>query len=76
MTAPVRFPARLCWALHSKPGMFLALDFAGALLFVIGCVAFYVPSQYTTGVTLFLLGSVLMLMSVGGRALVRFGPSR
>lgn len=48
----------------------------GAALFVLGKVTFYVPSQYTTGVTLFLLGSVLMLVSVAGRALLRYGPSK
>lgn len=31
------------------------------IAFVAGCVAFYVPAWYTTGVTLFLVGSVLML---------------
>ena len=76
MDAPIRLSARLCWALDAKPGVLLALDFVGALLFVVGCVAFYAPSQYTIGVSLFLLGSVLMLASVAGRALLRYGPSR
>lgn len=76
MAAPVRLSARLCWALDAKPGVLLTVDFSGAVLFVMGCVTFYVPSQFTTGVTLFLLGSVLMLVSVAGRALLRYGPSR
>lgn len=75
MVADLRLSARLCWALHARQGVLLAADLGGALLFVVGCVAFYLPSQYTTGVTLFLLGSVLMLVSVAGRALLRYGPS-
>lgn len=76
MTESIRLSARLCWWLHAKQAVLLAAEFAGTLLFVIGCLAFYMPSQYTTGVSLFLLGSVLMLASVAGRALLRYGPSR
>lgn len=75
MGTPMRLSARLCWALHARQRLILAFDFGGALLFVVGCVAFYLPSQYTAGVTLFLLGSVLMLASVAGRALLQYGPS-
>ncbi|HEX6299866.1 MAG TPA: YrhK family protein [Acidimicrobiia bacterium] len=53
----------------------MALDLGGALLFVVGCFTFYEPTQYTLGVTFFLFGSVLMLMSVAGRALLEHGPS-
>lgn len=76
MAADIRLSARLCWAVHARQGLLVAADLGGALLFVVGCVAFYVPSQYTTGVTLFLLGSILMLASVAGRALLRYGPSQ
>lgn len=75
MGADIRLSARLCWALHARQRLLVGADLGGALLFVVGCVAFYVPSQYTTGVTLFLLGSVLMLVSVAGRALLQYGPS-
>jgi hypothetical protein len=54
----------------------LAAELAGTLLFVIGCLAFYVPSHYTAGVSLFLVGSILMLVSVAGRAFLTYGPSQ
>jgi len=76
MATPIRLSARLCWRLHARQGLLLAFDFVGAVLFVIGCVTFYAPSRYTAGVTLFLVGSLLMLFSVAGRALLRYGPSR
>lgn len=75
MASSMRPTARLCWALDARQGLLLAADLGGAALFVVGCVAFYFPSRYVTGVTLFLLGSVLMLVSVAGRALLRYGPS-
>lgn len=75
MGARIRLTARLCWALYARQSVLLALEFGGALLFVVGCVAFYTPSLYTIGVTLFLFGSVLMLASVAGRALLQYGPS-
>lgn len=34
-----------------------------ALLFVLGCLAFYIDALYDVGVTLFLAGSVMMLLS-------------
>jgi len=46
-----------------------------AALFVIGCVGFYSPAWYVSSVTLFLMGSILFLLSALGRALVEFGPS-
>jgi len=67
--------ARLCWALHARQRLLIALDLGGALLFVVGCVVFYMPPQFTLGVTFFLIGSVLMLMSAAGRALLVYGPS-
>jgi drug/metabolite transporter (DMT)-like permease len=69
-------PARLCWRLHAKQEVLLIAELVGTLLFVIGCVAFYAPSQYTAGVSLFLVGSLLMLFSVAGRAFLLYGPSR
>lgn len=75
MAAPMRPLARFCWALHARRGILIALDLGGALLFVVGCVAFYVPPHYMLGVTFFLIGSVLMLMSAAERALLEYGPS-
>lgn len=76
MDSRLRFAARLCWAIHARQSLLVLFDIAGALSFVIGCLVFYSPSHYQTGVTLFLLGSVLMLVSVAGRALMQYGPSR
>lgn len=75
MAASMRLSARFCWALHARQTLLVVSDIGGALLFVLGCFAFYVPSQYTIGVTLFLIGSVLMLVAVTGRALLQYGPS-
>lgn len=75
MAHSMRLTARLCWALDARQWLLLAADAAGGGLFVVGCVAFYAPSQYVTGVTLFLLGSLLMLVSTVGRALVQYGPA-
>lgn len=75
MEPNVRLLARLCWTVHARRELIVGADLGGAFLFVLGCIAFYVPSQYTTGVTLFLLGSILMLVSVAGRALLQYGPS-
>jgi len=72
----IRPAARLCWALHDRQRWFIALDLGGALLFVLGCVVFYAPSRYVAGVTLFLVGSLLTLASVAGRAFIQYGPSR
>ena len=54
----------------------MVAELVGTLLFVIGCIAFYVPSQHTAGVSLFLVGSLLMLFSVAGRAFLVYGPSQ
>lgn len=56
--------------------MLAVFDIGGALLFVVGCLVFYSPARYMTGVTLFMIGSVLMLWSVVCRAVVKYGPSR
>lgn len=72
----VRLSARLCWSLDARPWALLWVDATAALLFVFGCVAFYFPTHYSTGVTLFLIGSLLMLIAVLGRMLVRYGPAR
>lgn len=71
----MRLTARMCWALDGRPGVLIAMDLVGAALFVAGCVVFYFPARYATGVTLFLLGSVLMLIAASGRAFLIYGPS-
>lgn len=71
----MRLTARLCWSLDARPWLLLVLDAAGASVFVLGCIAFYFPTQYVAGVTLFLVGSLFMLASVGARAMSRYGPS-
>lgn len=76
MASSMRPAARLCWMLEARSGAFLFLDLVGAGLFVLGCVAFYFPVHYVTGVTLFLLGSISMLASTAGRVFARYGPSR
>jgi len=76
MNDSLHLTARLCWRLHARQGVLLAAELAGTFLFVIGCIVFYVPSQYTAGVSLFLVGSLLMLVSVAGRAFLQYGPSR
>jgi hypothetical protein len=76
MNESLRLTARLCWRLQARQGVLLAAELAGTLLFVIGCIVFYLPSQYTAGVSLFLVGSLLMLVSVAGRAFLQYGPSR
>ena len=76
MNEPMSLPARLCWRLDARQGVLLAAELAGTFLFVVGCIAFYAPSQYTAGVSLFLVGSILMLVSVAGRAFLLYGPSR
>ena len=76
MDSSLRLAARLCWAIHARQKVLIWFDIAGALLFVIGCLVFYSPAHYQMGVTMFLLGSVLMLVSIAGRALAQYGPSQ
>ena len=67
--------ARLCWGLHARRWLLDVSNVLAAALFVIGCVGFYSPAWYVSSVTLFLMGSILFLLSALGRALVEFGPS-
>jgi hypothetical protein len=55
--------------------MLSVCNIVAALLFVAGCVGFYRPVWYIPSVTLFLLGSVLFLLSALGAALLEHGPS-
>jgi YrhK-like protein len=67
--------ARLCWALDAHRWLLSVANVVAALLFVAGCIAFYVPVWYIGSVTLFLLGSVLFLVTAVGHALLEHGPS-
>ncbi len=67
--------ARLCWALDARRWLLSLGNVVAALLFVAGCIAFYVPVWYVGSVTLFLLGSVLFLVTAVGHALLEHGPS-
>ena len=46
------------------------------LAFVAGCIAFYVPEWYDTGVTLFLIGSIFMVIAAALEALRRHARPR
>jgi hypothetical protein len=74
---PVRLSllARVCWALDTRRWLLSLCNVVAAVLFVIGCVGFYLPMWYVESVTLFLVGSVLFLLSALGHALVEHGPS-
>ena len=67
--------ARLCWALDARRWLLSVGNIVAALLFVGGCVGFYVPVWYVGSVTLFLVGSLLFLLTAVGSALVEHGPS-
>jgi YrhK-like protein len=67
--------ARLCWALDARRWLLSLSNVVAAALFVIGCIGFYMPMWYLGSVTLFLVGSLLFLLSALGHALVEHGPS-
>jgi cytochrome c oxidase assembly factor CtaG len=67
--------ARLCWALEARRWLLSLGNVVAALLFVAGCIAFYVPVWSVASVTLFLLGSLLFLVAALGHALLEHGPS-
>jgi YrhK-like protein len=67
--------ARFCWALDARRWLLSGCNVIAATLFVVGCVCFYVPVWYVGSVTLFLVGSLLFLVSALGNALVEHGPS-
>jgi apolipoprotein N-acyltransferase len=68
-------PARLCWYLDAHRWTLAAMNIAAAALFVVGCVGFFWPSLYLGSVILFLLGSLLFLLTALGAALLEHGPS-
>lgn len=48
---------------------------SGAVLFIFGCIAFYFDALYRLGVTLFLFGSLCMLVQALGNAVLKHGAS-
>jgi hypothetical protein len=71
----VRRRARLCWYLHHHRWTLAVINIVAAAFFVVGCVGFFWPTLYAGSITLFLLGSILFLISALGNALVEHGPS-
>lgn len=67
--------ARLCWALDRRPQVLDAANVVAAAFFVAGCVVFYAPALYVEGVTLFLIGSLIILAAGLANVLVKHGPS-
>lgn len=55
--------------------MIAAGNILAAVVFVCGCVAFYFPSLYGPGVSLFLVGSLLWLGAGVADTFRRYGPS-
>lgn len=53
-----------------------AAHILSGLAFVAGCIAFYVPAWYDTGVTLFLIGSILMVAAAAVEAIRRHARPR
>jgi hypothetical protein len=51
------------------------MNITAAALFVVGCVGFFWPSLYLGSVTLFLIGSLLFLVTALASALLEHGPS-
>lgn len=67
--------ARLCWAIDARRWVVAVFNIAAAGCFVLGCLGFYWPAWYVPSVTLFLIGSILFLLSALTSALVEHGPS-
>jgi len=68
--------ARLVRGLEAHRWLLAASNVLAAALFVLGCIAFYWPTLAAGAVTLFLLGSVLFLVSALGSALLDHRPGQ
>jgi hypothetical protein len=64
---------RLGGWLHSHRRVLTLSNVLAAGLFVLGCIGFYWPRFYVGSVTMFLIGSVLFLLSAVGSALLESG---
>lgn len=71
----MRGAARLCWAIDRNDWLIAVANVVAGVTFVLGCVAFFSPALYVPGVSLFLVGSVLMLAAACADAFRRYGPS-
>ena len=69
---------RLAAGLEARRGLLAVSNILAAALFVAGCIGFYWPTLTAGSVTLFLLGSLLFLVSALGSALLdhRLGHRR
>ena len=70
----VRRLGRVALGLEAHRWLLAASNILAAALFVVGCVAFYWPTLGAASVTLFLLGSLLFLVSALGSALLDHRP--
>jgi hypothetical protein len=61
---------RLARSLEAHRWLLAASNVLAAALFVVGCIGFYWPTLTAGSVTLFLLGSLLFLVSALGSALL------
>lgn len=67
---------RLARSLEPHRWLLAVGNIVAAALFVVGCIAFYWPALAPGAVTLFLLGSLLFLVSALGSALLDHGVDR
>lgn len=65
---------RVALGLEARRWLLAVSNILAAALFVVGCVAFYWPALGAASVTLFLLGSLLFLVSAVGSALLDHRP--
>ena len=65
---------RVAAGLEARRGLLAVSNILAAALFVAGCIGFYWPTLTAGSVTLFLLGSLLFLVSALGSALLDHRP--
>ena len=70
----MRLAAKACWKIDDNDWVLDVANLLAALLFVLGCLAVYSPRLYVPGVTLFLVGSGLMLCSGAADLYRKLGP--
>ena len=63
---------RLAAGLEARRGLLAVSNILAAALFVAGCIGFYWPTLAAGSVTLFLVGSLLFLVSALGSALLDY----
>ena len=65
---------RVAAGLEARRGLLAVSNILAAALFVAGCIGFYWPTLAAGSVTLFLVGSLLFLVSALGSALLDHRP--